>query len=188
MLSRCLAEPYLLAQPTQEPDPGILALNADLLAFDDNLTTYLPSQEHAFITTGLALLCDTYLVRSASRITAMNAYGCDRMQLNVLVLQQNLKSIEPDSTLPLAAKFFAYFAEGPDAIVAKAKAGATAGGIADAEAEDGEGLGFKLEEMKVLIELCFSEGVRSDVREESVRAKRREGEALLALSECMWDT
>jgi len=178
MLTRTLAAPYLLSQPAQDPDPSILALNADLLAFDDNLTTYLPSAEHAFTTTGLASLSDTYLVRCASRIPAMNAYGCARIQLNILVLQQNLKAIEPASALPRSTHFFNLFAEGADAIVARAKE----------SLDKGEGLGFDLEEMKVLVELCYSEGVRSEVREESVRAKRREGESLLGLSECMWNT
>ncbi len=191
MLSRTLREPYLLAQPMRDPDPSALALNADLLNFDDNLTTYLPSQEHTFITTGLALLCDTYIVRCAAGIAAMNAHGCGRMQLNILVLQQNLKAIEPDSAmLPRSARFFEFFAEGADAVVRRAKEASSkeTGASAGDEDNGGEGLGFNLEEMKVLIELCFSEGVRSAVREESVRAKRKEGECLLGLSECMWDS
>ena len=46
---------------------------------------------------------------------------------------------------------------------------------------------FSLEEMKVLLELCYSEGLRSDKREVVVQAKRGLNEHMLALSEFLWD-
>ncbi len=74
-----------------------------------------------FITTGLGLLVDTLLVTNASSIKAMNSAGCQRMQLNLLVLQQNLKNIEPDVVLRRSAQYFDLFLAGPDQIIEKAK-------------------------------------------------------------------
>ena len=70
------------------------------------LTASAPS----FVITGLSLLVDSYLVANASRIKAMNAHGCDRLQLNMLVMQQNLKNIEHDAVLGRSARYFDLFA------------------------------------------------------------------------------
>ena len=104
------------------------------------------------------------------------------MQLNVLVLQQNLKAVDPDpaAALSRSARFFDYFMEGPEGIVQRAREAA----------EDGEGkgeLGFSLEEMKVLVELCYSEGLKSERRDVSVQAKRGLSEHSLVLSEVLWN-
>ena len=232
MLSRVLAMPYLLPQPATDPDPTILTLNADLLSFDDTLTSHLQPREHTFITSGLAALVDTVLVRNAGTVQAMNRHGCGRMQLNILVLQQNLKAVETtsgdgggeDVALGRSARFFALFMEGATSIVNRAKAIAkisersahvtpavvdspsteTSGEQqhhttpteleqepeeAEEEAEEETTLDdfFTLEELKILLELCFSEGLRSSQREVAVLAKRGLGEALLVLNEVLWN-
>ncbi|KAL9030622.1 MAG: hypothetical protein Q9196_001278 [Gyalolechia fulgens] len=171
MTAQMLKTPYLLSYPTNNPDPSVLSLNSDLLSFDDALSTYLPSKEHRFITTGLAALVDTLLVTNAWRIQSMNAHGCGRMQLNILVLQQNLKSIEGDVSLSRSAHFFELFAEGADAMVAMARDGSM-------KAAD-----FTLEERKTLVKLCHSEGLQSGQREASVQARRRLTEHLTQLEE-----
>lgn len=182
MLNRTLQAPYLLAQPAQDPDQSILSLNADLLSFADTLTTHLTTQAQAFITSGLALLIDTLLVTNASHITSgMNENGCGRMQLNILVLSQNLKSIETSSQnhsmeLDRSARFFDLLMGGPDAIVEKARD------------KGGEGLeGFNLEELKTLVELWYREGTESGAREVQVKSKRELNDRLLVLSEVLWD-
>lgn len=182
MLTRALGNPYLLPQPAQDPDPIVLALNADLLSFDDTLTTHLPDREHRFITANLALLVDTVLVRNAATVGTMNRNGCGRMQLNVLVLQQNLKAVEAEGQVALgrSARFFDFFMDGAEVVVRRARDAADAN-------EDGEKLGFSLEEMKVLVELCYSEGLRSPQREVAVQAKRGLSEHLLVLSEVLWN-
>lgn len=112
------------------------------------------------------------------------------MQLNILVLSQNLKSLSPPPSyshlqtqppqteiidLDRSARFFDLFLEGADSVVKRAK-------------EGGEGLeGFDLEELKALVELWWREGVESPQREVCVRSKREMGEALLDLSEVLWD-
>ena len=176
MISRTLNAQYLLEQPANEPDPSILSLNADLLSFDENVMHYLPEQEHYFITTGLPLLLDYVLVTNASTISVMNLNGCGRMQLNILVLQQNLKSIEDDAALSRSAQFFQLFTEGADDIVIKAKE------------TGGKELQFNLEELKVLVELCHSEGLQSPQRDIATQAKRALNDHLLQLSESMWNT
>ncbi|KAL8764208.1 MAG: hypothetical protein Q9184_000177 [Pyrenodesmia sp. 2 TL-2023] len=163
MLAQMLKAPYSLSHPTHNPDPNVLSLNADLISFDDNVSTYLHLEEHRFITAGLAALVDAFLVSNASQVRSMNANGCGRMQLNILVLQQNLKAIEGDVSLPRSAHFFELFVEGPDAVVAKAKAKAKGAGPNDVD--------FSLEEMKTLLELCHSEALEQ--RESSVQAKKR---------------
>lgn len=176
MLSRMFQAQYLLNQPVNEPDPNILALNADLLSFDDTLTAHLPNPEYQFIANGLGLLIDRLLVAYASRISLMNENGCGQMQLNVLVLQQNLKSIEHEIKLSRSSRYYEYFGEGADAIVSKAK---EAGG---------KDMGFNLEELEVLVKLCYSEPLQSSQRDVATQAKRALTDHLLQLSESMWNT
>ena len=182
MLDRTLAAPYILGQVAQDPDPSILQLNADLLSFSDTLQTHLPTQAQRFITSGLSQLIDTTLVSNASHISAgMNEHGCRRMQLNILVLSQNLKSIENSIEghaveLDRSDRFYELFAEGAESVVERARDRA------------GEGLeGFDLEELKALVELWYKEGTESTQREVQVKAKRDLGDRLLILSERLWN-
>ena len=176
LTSQALEAPYLLDQPAAQPDRSILMLNADLLAFDDTMTTHLPGKEYTFMTSGLGLLVDSLIVIDAAKIKVMNLNGCERMQLNILVLQQNLKSVEKDVVLAKSAQFFEYFHQGPKAVVEKAKE------------TGGKDMGLNLEEMKILIELCYSEALQSDQRDEAAHAKRDMGDDILQLTEYMWST
>ena len=176
MLGRTLSAPYLLAQPIQEPDSSVLTLNSDLFSFDETLSAYLDTREHRFIISGLALLTDTTLLSLTPKlVTAMNADGCARMQLNILVLQQNLKAIEADAVVSRSAEYFDMFTQGAGGIVALAK-------------DRGKEIGFTLEELKGLVELSYSEGLRSEGREGAVAARKGLGSALMELSEFLWDT
>jgi len=172
--------PYLLEQVVNDPDPKILSLNADLVSYDETVVCFLREKEISFVRTGLGLLIDTFLVMNAGMVGAMNSFGCGRMQLNILVLQQNLKNIEADVNLDRAARFFVLFAEGPDAVVKQAKEGKENG--------DGGKELFNYDELKTLVELCYSEQVSSPERGISTVAKRGMGEHLLQLSEHMWQS
>ena len=183
MLTRTLHAPYLLAQKAQDPDPSILSLNADLLSFADNLSTHLDTSAQEFIINGLALLIDTLLVSNTFQITAgMNDYGCGRMQLNITVLAQNLKSIQTSSDthsgeLDRSIRFYDLFLEGADSIVERARD------------RGGEGLeGFDLEDLKALVELWYRDGIESGAREVQVKYRRELSDKLLVLSECLWNT
>ncbi|KAI9791967.1 MAG: hypothetical protein M1816_003236 [Peltula sp. TS41687] len=193
-VTKSLRNNYLLEQQINEPDPDLLTLNADLVTFDEVVSTYLRPQEHKFIITGLGHLIDTLLVTQAGSIGAMNLHGCERLQLNMLVLQQNLKNIEHDVTLTRSARYFDLFNAGPDAIIAKVKEAAAGG---EGRAADGGGggggedegqadLGFGYEQLKVLVELSYSANLASAKREVAVLAKRQLVDQLLALSEHTW--
>jgi exocyst complex component 4 len=171
---------YVLEQPVTDPDPRVLSLNADLVAYDETVVRFLRDKEISFIHKGLGLLIDTFLVTNAGMVEAMNANGCGRMQLNILVLQQNLKNIETDVNLDRAAKFFDLYNQGPDAVVKQA------------EQQRGKGEGekelFSYDELKTLVELCYSEQFSSPERGISTAAKRATAAHTLQLSEYMWQS
>ncbi|KAL2760804.1 hypothetical protein ACRALDRAFT_1038258 [Sodiomyces alcalophilus JCM 7366] len=180
-----ISAPYVLDYEVSEPDPGILTLNGDLITYDETIGNFLRPRESAFIRTGLGRLIDTYLVRKALATKPMNSNGCGRMQLNILVLQQNLKNIEEGVDLHHAAEYYALFEKGPDGVVEKAKADKEAGDVDDEEAKR---MRFSYEELEVLMELCFSEQLANPERGIAAAAKRQMGEKMLALSEHTWQT
>lgn len=162
-----------------DPDPAILALNSALVSFDTEVSSYIPSPACTHITRGLAKLMDTHLLSLlTTRLARMNSYGCALMQLNVLVLQQNLKNIEDGAALPYAALFLDLFTAGPDAIVARAKVHGRDFGI--------PGERFGEEEVKRLLAMAYEERVGAENREASVQAKRALDGQLLEISEFMY--
>ncbi len=184
--------PYLLEQEVNEPDPQILSLNGEMVAYDEITTRYLREREVSFVRTGLGLLINAYLIRNAPMVAPMNAKGCGRMQFNILVLQQNLKNIEEGVDLVRAANYFDLFGKGPDGIVEKAKDDATA---KDASAAEGgtaaihrDNNRFTYDELKALMELCFSEQLADPERGVNSAAKRQMADKLLNLSEYMWQS
>lgn len=122
---------------------------------------------------------DTYLLTlCTSRIERMNTHGCAHMQLNILVLQQNLKNIEEGAELPYSALFFDLFIAGPDAIVGRAKQHGRDFGI--------PGGMFNETSVKRLLEMTYEERLTGDNRESSVSAKRQLDAQLLEISEFMY--
>lgn len=172
--------PYLLDQEVREPDPPILSLNHELVLFDETIVRSLRDKEVSFIRTGLGRLINSYLVVNAKLASPMNEKGCGRMQLNILVLQQNLKNVEEGVDLARAANYYALFDKGPDAIVEKAK------GDRGRKHEDGPAADvFTYEELKALMGLCFSEPMADRERGIASSARRRMEDRLLKLSEHM---
>lgn len=181
--------PYLLDQEVREPDPQILSLNSELINFDETTVRYLRDKEASFIRTGLGLLINGYLVQNARSASPMNSKGNGRMQLNILVLQQNLKNVEQGVDLARAANYFALFDQGADAIVEKAKRDKERAEKGDGEGEEQvEEEKFTFEELKALVELCYSEQVANPERGISSAAKRQLADKLLELSEHAWQT
>ncbi|KAL1392365.1 Sec8 exocyst complex component-specific domain-containing protein [Phyllosticta capitalensis] len=175
-VSQCFTTTYRLDQLFNDPDPDILRLNSSLSAVEEEVASQLQPVQHHFITHGIALLADTILVANAAKISRMNANGCGRMSLNILVLQQNLKNIEADAVLTRATMYYNLFGAGPDAVVQLAK-----------ESKDGgEKCVFTYEELKVLLELYYSEENASERREVAMKAKTALNDALLQLSEYLW--
>lgn len=122
-VSKTLAGTYALGQEYRDPDPAIVNLGKGLLAIDEDLTTYLPATQYQHITRSLSELADTALISFANTVTAMDPHGNSRMQLNILVLQQNLKDIEKEASLNDAAHYWELFEEGPEGVAAAVREG-----------------------------------------------------------------
>lgn len=194
----------LLPNSPTAASPQILELNNELIAIDTSLSSYLAPGEGQFITSGLARFIDQTFIFCTRYIGVMNHNGAQRLQLDVLVLQQNLKNIivengnheeEPAEmvALPRSAKFLDWFLEGPQKALDHANEEkelfASQG---DKALAAGNGEPFTYEELRVLVELCFSEIMRGprgeQNREDFMAAKRSNGDAMLRLSEVMWDS
>ena len=173
MLNLTLRTPYILSQPASDADLNVLSLNNNLISIDDTISTYLPSRERDFIISGLSDLIDILLVRNANHIPAMNLNGCERMQLNILVLQQNLKNVEDDVTLRRSALFYDLIAEGGEEMVQKIRSG------------ESREWGYGAEELKALLGLCWSEQLGSTQRDVAATARKRLDEGIKAVDEGM---
>lgn len=181
------AAPYLLQQQVHDADASILALNLDIVAYDEAISAYLRENELSFIRNGLAGFIDSFLVTNAGKVGSMNKNGCDRMMLNILVLQQNLKNIEPKASLSKAEDYFDLFLQGWEKVLDKAKEMREIEKRNDA-GESAEKEAFTYDELKTLIELCWSADCNDPERGVSTVAKRKMGEAMLQLSEIMWQS
>jgi exocyst complex component 4 len=177
-LAHALSTTYTLDSQLNDPEPAIITLNNALVAFDTLVSTSIPASQLPLITAGLSPLMDAHLVRLSARITALNAHGCALMQLNILVLQQNLKNIEDGAALPAAALFFDLFTAGPDAIVARARQYGKGYGV--------PGAWFGADVVKRLVELTYGEKLASERRDVGVAARRGMEGHLLEVSEFMY--
>ncbi|KAB5575981.1 Sec8 exocyst complex component-specific domain-containing protein [Coniochaeta sp. 2T2.1] len=196
--------PYLLTQEVTNPDPLILSLNSDISLFDSTTSSYLPlPRELSFLRTGLGALISHFLVSRAAVTCPINLKGSGRMQLNILVLQQNLKNVEPGVDLAWAANYFALFDKGAEGVLEKAREDAredaersTEGGGEGGGKKEGEGerklrrerQRYTYDELKTLIEMCYSEQLADPERGVNASAKRAMGDKLLGLSEVMWQS
>lgn len=172
-LHQCLTEGnYCLDSTINTPDSNVISLNVDLVWFDEDISSLLREKETKFLTRGLGSLMDHILVANANQIKIINNAGAQRMQLNILVLQQNLKNIEIGVKLDRSTRFYALYTAGMQNLIATAKEGK---------------LDFTYDDLKVLVELYFSEAM-SNRRESSsaLQARRSLNENLIALSEIMW--
>ena len=174
--------PYLLDQEVTEPDPQILSLNSELASLDETVVGYLRDKEIAFFRTGLGLLINNYLVGNAWMTSPMNEKGCGRMQLNILVLQQNLKNVEEGVDLARASNYYSLFEKGADAIISKAKEiQEVETGIEPPDPTET----FSFDELKALVELSFSERVSNKERGIATAGKRQLEEKLEELNQQM---
>ncbi|KHE87327.1 hypothetical protein GE21DRAFT_8185 [Neurospora crassa] len=211
-LSPLTTAPYLLDQEVNEPDPEILSLNSEMVAYDEILVRCLRLREVQFVRNGLGKLINGFLIKNAPMTAPMNAKGCGRMQLNILVLQQNLKNIEEGVDLVRASNYFEMFERGVDAILEKAREGVASSGSHETgdggrKSEDAGEEGaetpnsrksaeifgddkdrFSYDELKALVELCYSEQLADPERGVAAAAKRQMADKLLNLSEYMWQS
>lgn len=209
--------PYVLPSQPSSASPLILELNNDLIAFDSNIATYLRTKERNFILTGLAKLVDRYLVTAADVIGVMNTNGAERVRIDAMVVQQNLRAI-----LASTGSRSDHLFPGESAT---SNSNATGLGIStetntDESDEEDSGLltsssryfdlfltgpdsilqyvrdckaqkkdvGYTYDELRTLVELWFSSKLRGEDREESIKARKGLQDVLLALGEVMWDS
>jgi exocyst complex component 4 len=131
---------YALNQPYNDPDPAILTLSSSLSTYDAVLSTHLLEPQYKFLTSNPHILINNALTSLATTVPAMDAHGNARMSLNILVLQQSLKSLQPDADLNKAARFYELGALGPDAVV-----------------KVGPKEGYAVGDLKALVRLCYVE-------------------------------
>lgn len=122
-VGRAMSTSYILNQPYNDPDPAIVALGSSLLVLDADLSAHLPQTQYSSITSALSNLADRALVALADKVQGMDAFGCARMQLNTLVLQQNLKDLDGEASLGTAGMFWELFDGGPASVVQSFKDG-----------------------------------------------------------------
>lgn len=103
----------------------------------------------------------------------MNPLGCQRLRLNILVLQQNLKNVEPNASLAKSTMYYELFSFGSQRILTRVKM-------------QGKQMGFSSEQVSVLLRLVYSEALGSDRREISVAAERGLAQDELLLSEYLY--
>jgi hypothetical protein len=150
---------------------------------------------------GLAKLFDRTLIVGADYIQVMNTNGAQRMGLDILVLQQNLRNIavtsglerkaqstgpskvhtvagDEEAVLEQSAQFYNLFLQGPEKVMSFVK---------ENKAKEG-GVGYTYDELRTLIELCYSAALRSADREENIKAKKGMQDCLLQLGELLWDS
>lgn len=60
---------------------------------DQDISSLLRKEEELFIKAGLGVFLDHLLIGSCSSVKSMNRLGAEKMLLNILVLQQNLRNL-----------------------------------------------------------------------------------------------
>ncbi|KAF3925899.1 hypothetical protein ABW20_dc0104832 [Dactylellina cionopaga] len=177
---------WILENEATEADSQILTLNSELVWFDQDVTALLRYEEQRFIKAGLGIYFDHLLIRACGMIKEMNKKGVDKMLLDILVLQQNLRNLVLEDgvvgdgkasrdvvTLRRSDDYWRLFNTGPEDLLQRAKDGA---------------LTYTYDELKDLVTLWYSESFRVGNRRESTLAARRSlNDHLIQLSELMWD-
>ena len=205
--------PFILMQPPTSASPLILELNNDLIDFEASISLHLGQRERKFILAGLGRLVDRYFVIGADFIGAMNMYGAERMRVDGMVVQQVLRGLgvsskqntgtegeigavglgltttkkssksleideeEDDAMLTASSQYYELFSQGPEEILAFVKERKTKGDLR-----------FDYNELRTLIELCFSADVRGEDREVALKARKKMNDSLLLLQEMLWDS
>lgn len=97
--------------PPADPDINLLNLNTDLVAFDEDVSVLLREREKKYLLQGLGSFMTDILVKQAKKIRVFNRGGVEKMLLNILVLQQNLKNVEGKGvSLDRARKYYGLWA------------------------------------------------------------------------------
>lgn len=200
--------PFVLSDPPTSASSLVLELNNDLIDFEASISCYLGHKERRFILSGLGRLVDAYLVVGSDFIGVMNRHGAERMRVDSLVIQQVLRGLgvsakastgtegevgavglgvhdkdakpdgdADDALLTSSSAYYELFLQGPEAIMEYVKERKPKGEVA-----------YSYDQLRTLIELCFSASIRGEDREEGLKARKKMEDLLLALGEVMWDS
>ena len=124
---------------------------------------------------GASEFLDQVIVKYATQIRLMNPHGCEKAQLNITVLQQSMRNIDPTCSLSKSIRYLEYFNAGPNEVLRVAR---------ESEENDNK---FSYDELRSLLELSYSEALNSGRREVAAQAQRELDEHNLQLSEYMWN-
>ncbi|CAG8497625.1 8122_t:CDS:10, partial [Funneliformis caledonium] len=172
---------YQLEYEAYEPDPYVLTLNADMVKFNENIASHLPTKEHKFVFEGLDALMEHLLVNNAVFIRNLNTNGVMKMTRNILALQQNLKNIVEtpgEISLERARRYYEMFNMGPVNMLTQIKE---------------QGAIFSFEEYKIMLEIMYKidptdmQTTPSTRRDSPSSNRRLYNENLLELNELMLD-
>lgn len=138
---------YLLDNETEERDVFIGYLDAECVKCDEHMVDCLLESDKDFILTGLARLVNELLISDADSLDVINSNGVQKMQCNILVLQQMLKSVVSDPKhvdFSKAIKFYELAGWSPVSLIDSIKNGS---------------VDQNYEECKMLIRLANSETI-----------------------------
>ncbi|QSL65158.1 hypothetical protein MERGE_002463 [Pneumocystis wakefieldiae] len=169
---------YYLDHSIPKPDLYLLELNTELLEYNEQLNSCLQYEEYSFVFYGLPYLIDNLLVHSAENIKKMNTTGSEKMLLNIMILQQNLKNVIRDLEnvkLEKSTHFYELLKLGPKNLLKEVKESSNV---------------FTYDEIKTLLELQYSEDLvkadelnRPDI---TMALKHSLNENLIELNEYLW--
>ncbi|OBZ83789.1 putative exocyst complex component sec8 [Choanephora cucurbitarum] len=111
---------YHLEDESFEPDPYIITLNSDLMELDDCINASLPHKDELFAFEGLPALIVHILVSEAVYIKKLNKNGVQKMNRNILALQQNLSNFVPISqcsVMERAREYYQLYMLGSEGII-----------------------------------------------------------------------
>ncbi|KAI0048336.1 hypothetical protein FA95DRAFT_1558105 [Auriscalpium vulgare] len=111
---------YRIDSEVGEPDPHIIDLNLELGDFDDIISTTLPVHEQRFVFDGLGILMEDLLIYNGRHIRVANAHGIQKINRNMLALQQCIKTVarnSQDTEFERAKQYYALFALGPTSML-----------------------------------------------------------------------
>lgn len=171
---------YYLDSEPEERDSYIGMLESTILKNNEIMNEYLLTNDKKYILLGLSQLMNELLIHGADNVSAMNLHGVRKMYLNIVVLQQMLKSIvvNPQQVDFLKAiKFYdilKQYNNSPTNLVKHLSVRR----------------GFSYEECKILLRLTYNDIIRkhelANRKEAALTAKNSLQDALVKLHEVFW--
>ena len=169
---------YFLETDGDERDHALGMLDSDLVKSDELMSEVLTSNDKNYILDGLSKLINELLVSGSDSLNLINAQGVRKMECNIIVLQQVLKSIvlEPAQVIfNRATTFYDTLLLGPNVFLDQVKKGETSNSY---------------DEGKILLRLMHNEAIhkheQAGRREAAISAKNVLHDQLIQLHDYYW--